>query len=702
MLTERIYPQIGDDVSELKSKYKNNILKFSNKNSEMITKNPSDIRIASFNVHFWTDMEEQSNINKIYEVIKEIKADIICLQEVKIGEMISNMIDEYSIVTLCNTTPSWFEDAYGNAILIKTETKIKLQKSNLANEYKMHLCGEQNRCILSQFNKTFDDLECCKSDSEEIMAKNKETRCFTKISLPYFDIINTHLEAYDSKKRELELIEINKFITRETIVTGDFNMISKQDYGNEFKKDYIDHEQYKKFEIQSHGRDIIDSFADNVWTDITSIHNTNFINLTAWSGTRIDYMFYVVPIHTISFQDEITKIADNVIGLKREEIGKYLFENKEVLDKIEEACVKFEKEITKIQKYTEDSNENITDKLKQSINKIKDLFKNKNTIEEAMESNKINKNGYDMYPIQETFGELQTYMSRLKNATKIKINKFGTYFSDASDHLPIFTDIELSNIMSTQIYTPGLKEIEQTESYQKNKYIELSYSKFIETWNKINGTSNTETEFYVYNGQPGKSHNWFNFESQLTDGYIFKDPFNFGNSKGSNALGNEGVYGAKNYDSANKWAESFINAEIGKNNNHEFITKKIIFKFRIVFDSDIKICYIGNEKEWMNYDTNMDRDYDIIVGEGFSEIKITKRGYDDTNKKNKYLILDSKYTDKDFTFKNTYITAKIKDNCYKLNKKSAQAGGNLKDMYKKYIKYKTKYEKLKSQIKSTE
>ena len=70
------------------------------------------------------------------------------------------------------------------------------------------------------------------------------------------------MEAYDSAKREIELKEINQFITRETIVVGDFNMIDPSDYEEDFKTKYINNPLYKKFKDSAAGIDVINNFKD--------------------------------------------------------------------------------------------------------------------------------------------------------------------------------------------------------------------------------------------------------------------------------------------------------------------------------------------------------------------------------------------------------------------------------------------------------
>jgi hypothetical protein len=252
-----------------------------------------------------------------------------------------------------------------------------------------------------------------------------------------------------------------------------------------------------------------------------------------------------------------------------------------------------------------------------------------------------------------------------------------------------------------------LEDIENNEKFIDEGKIEISSEIFIETWNKINNTKWDKDDFHIYNGQPGVEFNWIDSDSKIKSPI---DPWNYGTSPGANALGNVGIYGADNIKQAILWATGFINIGIEK----RLLTNEnmVIFDIKLILNNNIKICYISKNLEWINYDTKLDEEYDIIVGEGFQEIKITTRKYDNFTKINKLLLLNKKYYYKDTFDANVdkiinedydnkgivYIDTK---KFVKYEPKNHEFTGlpQLFTYKNKYIKYKQKYLALKSLLK---
>lgn len=169
------------------------------------------------------------------------------------------------------------------------------------------------------------------------------------------------------------------------------------------------------------------------------------------------------------------------------------------------------------------------------------------------------------------------------------------YFTEASDHLPLFVDIEVD---FKYLINEKLKDVEKNDDFIKNRYIKIDADDFICIWNKINETSYTKDNFRVYNGQPSKTYKWINHLSKIQK---FQDPYNFGNSPGSNSLGNNGLYGASTLDKGITWAKSFVSKGIREKSLTSHEKNILIHELKINFDENIKICYIGNDLEWLNY-----------------------------------------------------------------------------------------------------
>ncbi len=735
-ISTRQYPTIDNNgIATLKDIYRTNIQFFENKNAQKIAKDDKKIlRIMTYNVHFWTNIDERDNIDNIITTIINIDPDIICLQEVKFSEFKTRgirLLEIFEIMSFCNVTPSWFDDVYGNMILIKKELKTKLLLSDLSNSYNRTSCGINNRCYLSQFNHVYNDLDCCTNERPNIPIIppiGNETRCFIKISLPNFDIINTHLEAYETPKRVRQLQELNKYITRITIVLGDFNMINIDDYSEDFKRNYLEKDKYKRFKDAGLGYDTFQSFQDNnIWEDIGKAQ-TDFVNLTTWNGTRIDYIFKVTPRNIIDCLAELKNIIERYFmkpaGQRQTqksvlELFDYLHNTSNNPDIMIDDIISFYKNNYKtivdnlsLSTFKKLQNEymNIETFINDNIDKlIKAKCIKKNTdrnifLEDTIYGTKIlNKETENkIYFIKDSLLKIQQILN-------LKINKFEVYFNDASDHLPLFIDIEYDSIKSTSIVHEGLEEIETEQFYKQGQKIEVDVDKFIETFNNMNDTSNTKEKFLVYNGQPAlnRTDEWIQFNSSISADFEPKDPFSYGASVGGNSLGNQGIYGASNYDRAYGWYETFSNGNIAKNIvdvSNQLNKTGIIFEIKLNLNiPDLKICYIGKDKEWINYNDELDSEYDIIVGEIFAEVKITNKRFNPQTRTNPVFSLNAKYVNRNDTLRDFYNFERINDNKYKLLEKTRGGGLKLENNYKeKYLKYKQKYLQLKKIIRDKE
>jgi endonuclease/exonuclease/phosphatase family metal-dependent hydrolase len=533
--TNRSYPDYTSSVpiDVLKKQYTDNIEKSKELNKNLKRDKENNIRIMTYNVHFWTDVNENNSLHKILGDIKEINPDILCLNEVTLGKTKYNDEDipelfeklmynglnliesyeNYELLSFCNITPSWYNTVYGNAVFIKKKIRKLIQKEflNKPKEPYSKICGMGNECTMGQYNHVYDDLNCCKEGSSEKFTNGKETRCFIKFSLPNFDIICTHLEANDTNKRKLELQEIDKHISRTTIILGDFNMISEKDYIQEVKNKWIDNEHYQKFKDTALGRQTIDDLG---WKEIK---NLDKINMTVWNGTRVDYIFYKNIIKYPTFYREIVNL--NLTDRTYKQYN-YFFDNYDMLigyletDSYDVLTMRREFMDFKAKSRTKDEKESFIRKHWDNIEKIYRECKNDDITNHIRDS--------------------------------------GVYFTSSSDHLPLYVDIGYT---FRSLVTPELKEIEGSDAFLSNGYIELTAEDFIKYWNIMNTTIYDINDFYIYNGQPSDSYSWVNHLNEFNG---FVDPYNFGTTKGSNALGNLGLYGASNPQRAILWANGFV------------------------------------------------------------------------------------------------------------------------------------------------
>jgi hypothetical protein len=115
-------PTTGSIKDELIKIYLHNIkLGIENNYNDLIKKNVDDkIRIMSWNVRYFTDVNNNPTIDKISDVIKEISPDILCLQEATMGHSeyypvgtkyhtdIRDYLLDYELISFCNVVPSWY------------------------------------------------------------------------------------------------------------------------------------------------------------------------------------------------------------------------------------------------------------------------------------------------------------------------------------------------------------------------------------------------------------------------------------------------------------------------------------------------------------------------------------------------------------------------------------------------------------------
>lgn len=728
--TIRQYPNLDCKQTDLITQYFNNIAldTAGEHNINTIAKNIQHIRIMTYNVHFWTNPNEDPNIDNIIDTILTINPDVLCLQEVLYSKLQidgKKLLDKYEIKSFCNITPSWFNDVYGNMILIDKTLLRKLKKQPAEQYFSNNVCGKSNRCFLGQFNYIYDSLNCCQQGKSIVPLQGAETRCFIKISLPQFDIICTHLEAYNTETRVKQLTELNKFITRPTIVLGDFNMICENDYVDPFKTEYLDTSEYKKYKEQAMGYKTLENFTDNKWTDTGK---DSSINMTTWNGTRIDYIFNVVPQYLIDVYDELLSWEK-----KLETTYATLAHDYTMVEAI------FKNMNTKVFIHSLLANNKILlSEIKEFFNKNKDVLRQLVNLNYKTSYNMVNVtdmltkiNEYLITPVDDytqsstpvDAEDIYVYIDKLNNEGILdglyqKINtinnllptiaKYGVYFSNASDHLPIFVDIPYSNVMLIPEYNEKLKDIETAEHFEKYGYIEITKEQFLHYWNLINDTTFDITNIVVYNGQVSYPNviDWIGLDSHVGSGFELKDPYNFGTSKGSNSMGNMGIYGAASDKQAIRWGQGFMN-DFKKTNSNRIASmsledkKKIetllLHEFQLMFSTDIKICYVGSELEWKNYPEDFDEKYDIIVGEMFTEVKITKKSFDESTRKFGVMKLLKKYTTMETVpsqpIQKQLIVDEQSYNMYEiLPIQEEQSGGNY---YKqKYLKYANKNSRL--------
>lgn len=283
------------------------------KKNEAIPKiNPTYLRLATYNIHYFTDVSDTKNTyDNILSDIQNIDADVIILQEILIGgndiiinpSITLNLSNLYSDLTsigykkkiFCNSTMSWYQAAYGNMMLINDRISTKCVSK---------LCNE-----LDELNYTFDKAVTTTTVSGSHQG-TAETRCYIYINIINngitYHIIGTHLDVASETTR---LEQITKIITKYNslrdvpnniiIIMGDFNTFNMEDY------------KQTEFETSEYTREngLVYNYLKGLgYLDLTS---TSTPLVTAWGMTRVDLIF---SSHSVNFDPHIyyTKASDHL------------------------------------------------------------------------------------------------------------------------------------------------------------------------------------------------------------------------------------------------------------------------------------------------------------------------------------------------------------------------------------------------------
>lgn len=278
-----------DRATELKQNYIKHVIRGTGK-----------IRLATYNVHYFTDTYDNENTySRIINNILLINADIIILQEALVGGdktvvndkveiNLSNLYDDlkkigYRKVIFCNTTPSWFNAAYGNLLLVH---------DRVTKDCKSLTCE-----ALSETNVTFP-----KSTTKTIVSGahegTLETRCFIYIRYSVngnnIHVYGTHLDVGSESTR---MEQINKIIEDAAqynksndvvFVMGDFNSFNSKD------KEYGMAEDIWNTPYTRDNGAVVEALETNGFIDLElnqTIKSKNEVEMTTWNNTRVDFIF---------------------------------------------------------------------------------------------------------------------------------------------------------------------------------------------------------------------------------------------------------------------------------------------------------------------------------------------------------------------------------------------------------------------------
>lgn len=249
-------------------------------------KNDQTVRIATYNVHFFRDVNGQKSLDEIIKTIQDINPDILVLQEVsifdqwKLKEVFAKIGFRFNNQKLFCKSKNVGQAPFGNMVLSKYE---------LAEEPVVD-CFEYDK----KFGATLHYYD------------PRENRCYVKakIALPNnkkITIFGTHLDVFDESETRRSA-EIAELITKNqqsgeqnVVIAADYNAIRKKDYLYTVNKhrvwDLVRGVVRSRYGLMTVPTKALDSLENNQFQDSFTKAGFDCPKWTVWAGAAVDFMY---------------------------------------------------------------------------------------------------------------------------------------------------------------------------------------------------------------------------------------------------------------------------------------------------------------------------------------------------------------------------------------------------------------------------
>ncbi len=239
-----------------------------------IIRNISKFRIATVNVHFFSDLKGQSNVHRLAQLLKPMSFDVLALQEILHTDkppgaaperhyhfkLLSDLL-QLPYTAFCNTAHE-----FGNAIL----SRFPLTSS--INYHTEPIPNHNNRGMLA-----------VKIDNEFFKDNNAT-------------LYVTHLDQISEEVRLKQIEQFEKYVHNSDdfqLIMGDFNSLTFDDYSDDYFNIHI-HDVRQRNSWEGPFNLVTNKMKQNGYSDCWREMNKEAINdqvVTCVYKTRIDYIW---------------------------------------------------------------------------------------------------------------------------------------------------------------------------------------------------------------------------------------------------------------------------------------------------------------------------------------------------------------------------------------------------------------------------
>lgn len=328
-------------------------------NAALKDKSANCIRFATYNIHYWTNSYQTSNVKYILYVLKKLGADIVALQEALMPYntatndtrlSLLGSLDQHQPIPETNiddiplknrsvhSSDNW---EYENILTDISDIGFKYIASSAAST--AHASSRtffgnaiiSNRQIKTAAGLTLPPYGQGRSATiclfPDVKIKNARTKGIIAVSvhLDAFDysgmarrIQLKHLISYLNPK-QLKSLSPGFKITNDTpiIIMGDFNSLKREDY-IESEWDWLN-DNNQGFNLDDETIKLIE---DAGYEDVFHVQNPCCLKSSTWSSRRIDYIFIKgIPkesiLHTYAYYSDDSDHIPLIVDIEIDQMG---------------------------------------------------------------------------------------------------------------------------------------------------------------------------------------------------------------------------------------------------------------------------------------------------------------------------------------------------------------------------------------------